>query len=257
MKLQLLLVVLVAIIVSVFLRNVMGNVSQPGAVWKEPIKLGQTLEEITEYVLYNVDGYHRCLRNIYLPYNGRTTELDILLLHERGIFVFECKDYGGWIFGHKEQTQWTVTYANGGKHRLYNPMKQNMTHCKALSAFLGFPLEQIASYIVFSDRGELKQVPEDTYMRKVTQLRNLSYLLKWDLGMHPIVFSPEEIDTIYQMLYPQTQVTRDQKEQHVERVKRFKEGDICPLCGARLMLRSGSGGRFYECIRYPKCRYRR
>lgn len=39
------------------------------------------------------------LRNIYVPYNGKTSEIDVLMIREKGIFVFESKNYSGWIFG--------------------------------------------------------------------------------------------------------------------------------------------------------------
>lgn len=28
---------------------------------------------------------------------GKTTEIDLLMIHEKGIFVFESKNYSGWI----------------------------------------------------------------------------------------------------------------------------------------------------------------
>lgn len=52
------------------------------------------------------------LRNIYVPYNGKTSEIDVLLLHEKGIFVFGSKNYSGWIFGRLQNAQWTQCLPN-------------------------------------------------------------------------------------------------------------------------------------------------
>ena len=50
--------------------------------------------------LNSLEGPRKFLFNLYLPkWNGGTTELDVVLLHESGIYVFESKSYGGWIFG--------------------------------------------------------------------------------------------------------------------------------------------------------------
>lgn len=39
----------------------------------------------------NIPGYQKVLRNLYVPYNGKTSERDVLMIHEKGIFVFESK----------------------------------------------------------------------------------------------------------------------------------------------------------------------
>ena len=50
-------------------------------------------------ILQKVDGYKATLPNCYLPKgNGETAEVDLIFLHESGIYVFESKNYSGWIF---------------------------------------------------------------------------------------------------------------------------------------------------------------
>ena len=52
---------------------------------------------------YESDGA-RFLYNCYLPKdNGETTEIDVLMIHQSGIYVFESKNYSGWIFGSENQ----------------------------------------------------------------------------------------------------------------------------------------------------------
>ena len=42
----------------------------------------------------------KILRNLYIPYGNqeKTTEIDALMIYETGIYVFESKDYSGWIY---------------------------------------------------------------------------------------------------------------------------------------------------------------
>lgn len=35
--------------------------------------------------------------------DGSTIELDIVMIHETGIYVFESKNYSGWIFGSEKK----------------------------------------------------------------------------------------------------------------------------------------------------------
>ena len=44
------------------------------------------------------------LFNIYIPKGEEeTTEIDVLMIHTKGLFVFESKNYSGWIFGSENQ----------------------------------------------------------------------------------------------------------------------------------------------------------
>ena len=63
----------------------------------------QDIRLIGEYFTYQciapLNGYKKFIFNCYLPKaDGETTEVDVILLHESGIYVFESKNYSGWIF---------------------------------------------------------------------------------------------------------------------------------------------------------------
>ena len=51
---------------------------------------GQFGEFSTEYALTNnnLEGQLVVLKNIYVPYQGKTSEIDLLMIHEKGNFVF-------------------------------------------------------------------------------------------------------------------------------------------------------------------------
>lgn len=64
-------------------------------------------------ILQKVDGYKATLPNCYLPKgNGETAEVDLIFLHESGIYVFESKNYSGWIFGSENQKYWTQSFSD-------------------------------------------------------------------------------------------------------------------------------------------------
>ncbi|MFR7610172.1 MAG: nuclease-related domain-containing protein [Christensenellaceae bacterium] len=127
----------------------------------------QDIGLIGEYFTYQciapLNGYKKFIFNCYLPKaDGETTEVDVILLHESGIYVFESKNYSGWIFGNESQTFWTQTLPSGKgksqKSRFFNPIMQNAGHIKQLKAFLASDDLPIYSYVLFSDRCELKNV---------------------------------------------------------------------------------------------------
>ncbi len=54
--------------------------------------IGETGENIIEYDLINLPFYKKIIRNAYIPYNGGTSEIDLILLTEFGIYVIKRKN---------------------------------------------------------------------------------------------------------------------------------------------------------------------
>ena len=179
-------------------------------------------EYLTEYLFgnENIEGYSRTLHNIYVPYRGKTSEIDVLLIHEKGIFVFESKNYSGWIFGSDEQQQWTQMLNKQTKNRFYNPIKQNATHINALSQYLKIDKSAMKSFIVFSERCELKKVPDDTPEYTILQRHHLLRELRRDIQNRYVIFTSQDVDAITNMLIPLTNVSESTKQSHIDNINR-------------------------------------
>ena len=120
-----------------------------------------------EYLIYKIlknleqEGA-KFLFNLYIPtYNNKTTEIDVIMITYRGIFVFESKNYSGWIFGTESQKRWTqslhIGYGDTQKEHFYNPIMQNEYHIKYLNKLLGTQYKY-HSIIVFSNDCEFKKI---------------------------------------------------------------------------------------------------
>lgn len=216
--------------------------------------LGQFGEFSTEYALTNnnLEGELVVLKNIYVPYRDKTSEIDLLMIHEKGIFVFESKNYSGWIFGSAEQLNWTQSLPNREKHQFYNPIRQNLTHIKALSEYLNIPISSFTSYIVFSERCSLKSVPEDTKQVIIVRRPDMLEKLRMQLRSSVNLYTHDEIMQLVQKLQPLTNKSEAEKQQHIDDIK-----DKCPFCGNELVLRRGKYGQFWGCSTYPKCKFTR
>ena len=64
-----------------------------------------------EFLIYScledLGEEHKLLTNVYLPKgNGTTTEIDLIMISATGIYVFESKNYSGWIFGDENSRYW-------------------------------------------------------------------------------------------------------------------------------------------------------
>jgi len=184
-------------------------------LWRDKGLLG---EYMTFRYLRKLSGYKKFLFNCYIPKeDGTLTEIDLILLHKSGVYVFESKNYGGWIFGNEASRNWTQTFRNGHKERFLNPIKQNENHIKHLLCFLpGLPAQAVHSVIVFSERCELRKITLTTgrhiVIKRNEVLRTVSRRAKTN------ILSQANIDAIYQRLYPQTQLSAQAKEAHRQRV---------------------------------------
>jgi len=119
------------------------------------------------------------LVDIYFPSTRRATNLlqiDCLALNQQGIFVFESKDYSGWIYGNAKQRYWTQVLNFGReKHPFYNPIFQNSSHLNAIRDLVPKQFT-IYSVIVFGQNSTLKVIshlPERCFVCTQPQLTQL------------------------------------------------------------------------------------
>lgn len=196
------------------------------------------------------------LNNVLLSYKNDTTEIDVILLNPKGVFVFESKNYSGWIFGSENDLFWYQTLNGNTKNKFYNPIKQNETHIEALARCCDIPTEYIHSYIVFSERCVLKDVPCSTNKFRIIQRGELKKTLKCDLDSLNPIFEAEKIACINNCL-TQIEPTKEHRDEHIKNIEERFNGDKCPLCGSYLVLRNGKYGTFYGCSSYPRCKYTR
>lgn len=137
-------------------------------------------------------------------------------------------------------------YMDGAERRtlggvIHNPVKQNRTHISALAEYLSMPEEAFSSYVVFSERCTLKKVPryfdgDITVCRRHTMLR----LMRKRIKDAPVVYSHADIERLAGLLRPLTEVTKEEKQQHIEDLKTKCHSAVSLwLCDMAETVRSG------------------
>lgn len=171
---------------------------------------------------FEVNGA-KFLFNVYIPKgDGATTEIDILMICSKGVFVFESKNYSGWIFGSEDKKNWYQTLPTGRsksrKEQFYNPIMQNRSHILHLKTFLG---EQVPmrSIIVFSERCTLKNIQVKSNDIRVINRNNVASVVSAVCSQIPTdLLSESDITNLYNKLYPYTQVDAIAKAQHIANI---------------------------------------
>ena len=113
--------------------------------------------KVFERLFYELPGCCKFLMNLQVPIrNGKTTEIDFLMVHETGIYVFEIKHYKGDIYGKDEEPTWTQYFRTTHNNPFNNPIRQNDYHIHALkdvliqNGFIGTAAERMSELPIHS-----------------------------------------------------------------------------------------------------------
>ena len=181
-----------------------------------------------EYLIYDKlrtyeSAGSKFLFNIYIPKNSdETSEIDVLMISQKGLFVFESKNYSGWIFGNEHSKYWMQTLATGRnqshKEKFYNPIKQNDSHIKNLTRYLKMDLT-CYSVISFAERTTLKDIEIFRDDVKVITRDKVNQVVEKVFSSTENILTTEQIDEIYKKLYPLTQVSEEVKKKHIDNIE--------------------------------------
>ena len=176
-----------------------------------------------ERIIYRtlVDQIHvpedQILRNVYVPTeDGKTSEIDLLVVSKKGLLVFECKNYAGNIYGDAKRNKW-IQYLGKKKSFFYNPFMQNRSHVKHLKKYL----EQY---------GDLPAIPMVTTITrgkwKVKNYGPEDYLLGYNCHLKDILSETPDSELMAQhfkaiiaKLQPLSRPGESIKEEHIEQIQ--------------------------------------
>lgn len=195
--------------------------------------------------------------------DGFTSQIDLVLVGNKGIYVVEMKMFDdAKIYGDTQKTKWNY-YKNGRKYEIYSPLKQNLKHIKYLKSFLkdfgDIPFFSIITMVCddFKISGEYG---ENTIVcNSLPAMERAIYKIA---DGKPEVFDDAKKKEIFEYIKTNQHIGREARQDHKQRVIAYKENleemekqKICPYCKTELVLRTGKNGKFYGCKNFPKCRY--
>lgn len=216
---------------------------------------GEFMVNILARMFLDKHVYH-LIKNVTLPTENGTTQIDHIIVSIYGVFVVETKNMKGWIYAGPNQKTWTQKiYKHSTKFQ--NPLHQNYKHIKTLESLLGLNDQQVHSLVVFVGDSTFKtEIPE-----KVTYGCGYVRFIK---SKRQPVLSETEVDSILSKISA-GMLTRSFKtnREHVKHVNHIisekKKENTCPKCGSPMVLREtkngqNAGKQFLGCSRYPKCK---
>ncbi len=174
-------------------------------------KVGEWLINTASRFCLGQDEYH-LIKDVTLPTDDGTTQIDHIIVSRFGVFVIETKNMKGWIFGSGKQRMWTQQIYRT-RHRFMNPLHQNYKHVKTLEALADIPAAAIHSLVVFVGSAEFKtEMPAN-----VTTVRGYLSNIK---SKRDVVLNPMDVEAVIAKI-EQLRLTRGLKtdRQHVRHLR--------------------------------------
>jgi restriction system protein len=197
-------------------------------------------------------------KNVTLPTEEGTTQIDHVIVSRFGVFVIETKNLKGWIFGSPQQEFWTQKiYRHTSKFQ--NPLRQNYKHTKTLEFAVGIGADKLFPLVVFIGDSAFKTPMPEHVVYAGGYIRFIK-------GKQQPILSDNEVQAVCHKietgrLKPSLKTHLD----HVTHVKSIVEQkpqqveNACPRCGKPMVLRTARNGNypgtpFWGCSGYPQCR---
>ena len=218
-------------------------------------RAGEAVVNLSARLFLDKACYH-LIKNVTLPTEDGTTQIDHIIVSRYGVFVVETKNMKGWIFGNAKQRYWTQKIFKYSQ-KFQNPLHQNYKHVKTLQNLLGLSDEQVFSVVVFVGDSTFKTpMPENVthgggYVRfiKAQTEQRLS-----DVEVQKV------IEAIESGRLAATFKNHRYHVKHVKEVVAKKNSEPrCPKCQGEMVKRTvkrgeNTGKEFFGCKAFPMCR---
>lgn len=191
-----------------------------------PTRIGELGEHKINIQLDQLPKECKSLSDLLLPNPKSRTgyaQIDHVVISPYCVFVIETKNYNGEIKGGRTDQQWSVS----NRYKMYNPLKQNFGHIKAVESLLkGIPKVKFVSIISFTMRcrfsidPELRQIKSDELVIYDVELSEFisRKLLRLKSESPEQLFSQVQVQSIYDQLTQANITDSEIRKLHVEKI---------------------------------------
>lgn len=142
--------------------------------------------------------------------DGKTHQIDHVVIYKTGVFCIETKNIEGLILGHPNMKTWRV-YNGNVPYEIYNPILQNKKHVAVLSEFIEWK-HDVYSVVVFIKGNKPKDCGDG-----VLELQELKdYIKNYSCAKE---MTSDEMKEIYGSLTTYKEESGTTKSEHINYVK--------------------------------------
>lgn len=164
-------------------------------------------------------GKQNVFANLYLAgKNTENTEIDVLAVSPHGIYVFEMKNFRGYIYGNDQDETWTQVFNRRSKYKFYNPLRQNYAHTRAVENYLGLNENETLPVIVFANQSKLQKITINSD-KPLVHLKRVLSLIKKNRKTKPELYTQAQISDFNIKLLEKANMPEAVKAKHIAEVQ--------------------------------------
>ncbi|MEK3875249.1 nuclease-related domain-containing protein [Paenibacillus sp. FSL M7-0420] len=193
-----------------------------------PTRIGELGEHKINIQLDKLPKDCKFLSDLLLPNPKSRTgyaQIDHVVISPYCLFVIETKNYNGEIKGGRADQQWSVS----NRYKMYNPLKQNYGHIKALESLLkDIAAVKYISMISFTMRcrfsidPELRKIQSDelvVYDVELSEFISRKLISLKTVNPEPAI-SSAQFQTIYDHLVQANITDAEIRKSHIDKIKK-------------------------------------
>lgn len=145
--------------VVILLAVLLALVSKGGTDESEARRAGRRGEHFASRLISEVlDERDILLTNVTLSYDGKRTELDNVIVNNRGVFIIEVKNYSGMLIGEEDDFEWVKNKVTDAGNIYQKTVKNPIPQVKRQIYILSGRLKQrkldvwVEGYVFFVER---------------------------------------------------------------------------------------------------------
>lgn len=196
------------------------------------------------------------MRDILIPANNHTNQIDYIIICSYGVFVGEIKTFHGFIKGSASEKYWKQ-YINGVEKEYYSPIFQNQNHIYYLQKFLrSIPTDLYYHSLIFmqKQKGAELQIsppyPPNTSI--VTDIDAFMRVVQVACEKKKMIISLEQAEYIFNYIITNQIHGQDARMTHTKYAQSIQQNTcdlinsgICPQCKSTLLVKAGKYGKFW------------
>lgn len=166
----------------------------------------------------------KTIKNAYIPKaSGGYSEIDLIALTEKGIFIIESKNLTGKITGSWKDENIFVEHPGGQTFTLMNPIDQNTRHFQALKNILGFKNDYFRNIVVFGDNSYISDYRDIPFFARICKVDQLIKTMNHLADKFNVELAQHQIENIYETLIEFVKKTDEKEREHIKNIQEFVE----------------------------------
>jgi hypothetical protein len=153
------------------------------------------------------------INNILVPSTGNIalTQIDHVLVSRFGVFCIETKARSGYIFGSKNDRNWTQCIY-GKKKSFFNPVRQNYCHTSSLERLLSRSLKKPIIPISVLPNAQMLNIKGDC------AVFGIDGMLEYISSYKRVIYSIEDMNKIFHKIHELNITNENMRTMHISQV---------------------------------------